>query len=138
METRSRFTSGHETGGVLYGNVGDTGASVSHATVHDPDDEHTSTARDRMSFNLAELAEPGVIGLWHSHSNSYDTQPSDGDLATWRALLDDLERDRLVAVIVATGARFDYAAGRFDASGYLVERQPSGHVTYEFMAVRGL
>ena len=136
-EISDRFAEAVETGGALIGEITDTAVTITRATVFDDSNSHTARSHEHISFSLAELDDPGVIGLWHSHTQD-DPSPSHGDLVNWREILYDLQREHLVAVITAAGSRWGWASGRHTSTAYLVQRTATGDVTYEPAALRGL
>lgn len=59
----------------LLGAITDTTITITSANVFD--DSNTRTKRrDHISFSLTELADPGVVGLWHLHPETAPPQPS--------------------------------------------------------------
>jgi proteasome lid subunit RPN8/RPN11 len=122
-----------ETGGPLHGSdQGDTAIVVTKAGVWP--DETSARARGMLVYRPLDAIDEGdLVGTWHSHGLGGRTQPSDGDLRDAASLLDDVDRRSVVMVVVSYDHESMLARGFFDTSAYLVEKDPSGQVTYEAM-----
>jgi hypothetical protein len=128
-------TAGVESGGPVYGSLGDTAVAVTSAAAWP--DETTTRRRDQITFRGGdEISDPSFCGTWHSHVRR-DSAPSTGDLVGAAELLDDLERNRIALVIVSYphGGEAGLYRGRFDIDAWLVQRDQSGQATYETLRV---
>jgi hypothetical protein len=130
-ELMRHATAGVESGGPVYGTIGDTALAIDRAEAW-PDDT-TQRSRGQLTYRGGDqITDPDFCGTWHSHHRR-DAQPSPEDLIGAAELLDDLERSSLVLIIASYGhgGESGLARGRFDLGAWLVQRDPHGQTTYE-------